>query len=109
MFNTIQNALEVSPPNETVTVDVRLNSDKLLIAVADRGPGIDDEIRDQIFEPFFTTKSGSANSGLGLGLAVCKSEVDAMGGSISFSNRTGGGTIFEIILPIRQSTEKANV
>jgi C4-dicarboxylate-specific signal transduction histidine kinase len=65
--------------------------------VSDDGPGIDREILDQVFDPFVTTKP--AGQGTGLGLAVCHTIVDRLGGSIRAENREAGGASFEVSLP----------
>ena len=66
------------------------------LEVLDRGPGLAPEIADRLFEPFFTTRS----DGLGLGLNICRSIVESMGGELLARNREGGGAIFEIRLPL---------
>ncbi len=65
------------------------------LQVLDRGPGLPPEIAERLFEPFFTTRS----DGLGLGLNICRSIVESMGGELLARNREGGGAIFEIRLP----------
>ena len=65
------------------------------IAVADTGPGIPPEIAADLFKPFNTTK----RSGMGVGLSVCRTIVEAHGGRIRAEPNPGGGTIFRIQLP----------
>ena len=100
LLNLIQNAIEASPPNEKVKVSANVLDGSLAVEIADHGKGIADNIRDHIFEPFFTTKSDYASGGLGLGLSVCKNEVDAMGGMISFESEKGKGTVFKVVIPL---------
>ena len=101
LYNLIQNALEASPSGSVVKVSAATAPNHLNIAVADQGHGIPAELRSLIFEPFFTTKIGeNRNSGLGLGLSVTKSIVDAMGGTIAFESQADTGTVFRIELPI---------
>jgi len=102
LLNLIQNAIEASPPNEKVKVLANVLDGSLALEIADHGKGIDDNIRDHIFEPFFTTKSDYTSGGLGLGLSVCKSEVDAMGGVISFESEKDKGTVFRVVIPLTQ-------
>jgi signal transduction histidine kinase len=60
----------------------------VVVELEDNGPGIEEEVLPLIFEPFFTTKSRTA--GTGLGLAVARSIVEEIGGSIEAENRGGG-------------------
>jgi signal transduction histidine kinase len=64
--------------------------------ITDRGKGIPDEILYQVFTPFFTTKP----DGLGLGLNICKTIVEAHGGHIVVENHKDGGAVFSLTLPI---------
>jgi C4-dicarboxylate-specific signal transduction histidine kinase len=66
-----------------------------LFTLRDRGPGIAADHLDHIFDGFFTTKA----QGMGIGLAICRSIVEAHGGAISASNRPGGGAEFRVVLP----------
>jgi PAS domain S-box-containing protein len=100
LFNIINNAIEASPKKETIKIKAAFIDHVLTLTVADRGPGIPEEIRSQIFEPFFTTKSQETTGGLGLGLSVSKSMVDAMGGTVDFDTKVGKGTTFRIQIPI---------
>jgi two-component system sensor histidine kinase DctS len=65
-----------------------------MISVVDLGKGIDKAIRNRIFDPFFTTKP----AGMGMGLDVCLSIVEAHSGKLWFSDRPEGGTIFSFTL-----------
>ena len=67
------------------------------LTVQDDGPGIDEAILDQVFDPFVTTKA--AGQGTGLGLAVCHTIVERLGGSIEAENLEQGGAAFEVTLP----------
>ena len=99
LFNVIQNAIEASRQGGQVKVVMAAVKDALTIMVSDQGGGIPAEIHAQIFEPFFTTRDSKATGGLGLGLSVSKSMVEAMGGTIDFESKIGQGTVFRIILP----------
>ena len=66
------------------------------IRVADRGAGIDAALTERVFAPFFTTKP----AGLGLGLNICRTIVEAHRGRLGFAARPGGGTAFTLELEI---------
>ena len=101
LFNVVGNAIDASEPGGTVSVDLTTEDAVATITVTDRGCGIPDEIADRIFEPFFTTKDGTEMRGLGLGLSITKSMVEASGGSISFESPPSEGTVFTVTLPLR--------
>jgi len=71
-------------------------ADQATLTIADNGPGIAPEIRDQIFEPFVTTKP----HGTGLGLAIAHAIVDAHGGRIAISSSPESGTLVSLQLPV---------
>lgn len=71
------------------------DAETLLLAVRDIGTGIPHSSIPNLFDPFFTTKS----EGMGMGLAICKSIVEAHGGSLSARNHQEGGAVFEVLLP----------
>ncbi|HSB60640.1 MAG TPA: ATP-binding protein, partial [Vicinamibacteria bacterium] len=70
---------------------------RVILEVADRGPGVSPELRERIFEPFFTTKP--VGQGTGLGLPVCKRIVENHGGAIGVESRPGEGAVFRVELP----------
>ena len=108
LYNIMHNAIEASPRDRQVKVSARLDHQHLMLDITDRGHGISQEIRSQIFEPFFTTKNQEISSGLGLGLAVSKGMVEAMGGHIDFESEVGKGTSFHIVLPIKEVRKGAH-
>jgi two-component system sensor kinase FixL len=71
------------------------NSEQVLVEVRDSGVGIDPEHFGQLFNPFFTTKA----DGMGIGLSICRSIIEAHGGRILASPNVGLGTIFQFTLP----------
>lgn len=79
-----------------ITVEIgREGADQLRLAVRDRGTGIGEEALGQLFNPFFTTRE----DGMGMGLAISRSAVEAEGGRLSAANHPEGGAVFEIVLP----------
>jgi PAS domain S-box-containing protein len=101
LYNLVRNAIQASPTGSTVELSIDEEGSHLCVNVADRGEGIPDEIAPRIFDPFFTTKHGASESGMGLGLSVSRSLIEAMGGRIEVSNRSGGGTVFSAVFPRR--------
>jgi PAS domain S-box-containing protein len=116
--NLITNAVQAMPGGGVLTISARqvLNSDSdsdskfkiqnpksnedfIEISVTDTGEGISPENMKKLFLPFFTTKS----RGIGLGLSICKSFVEANGGRIEVESELGKGTIFKVLLPIERS------
>ena len=72
------------------------------ISIRDSGAGIPHEIEDRVFQPFVTTKS----NGMGLGLAVCRTIVEAHRGTLrAWNNEDGGGATFEFTLPVAHGPE----
>lgn len=108
LFNIIQNAIEASGLDSTVSISARISGDLLTVKVRDEGSGIKEDIREKVFEPFFTTKEGTVAGGLGLGLSVSKSIIDAMGGKIEVESEEGKGSIFSIIIPMKSEENSAN-
>ena len=102
LINLIRNGLDAVRACERRQVDVELDADDLhaLLRIADSGPGIAPQARDHLFEPFFTTKP--PGEGLGLGLAISSSIVQAMEGTLSVSNAPGNGAVFTLRLPLYQ-------
>tara|TARA_R110002096_G_scaffold361075_3_gene554175 strand:- start:75272 stop:76492 length:1221 start_codon:yes stop_codon:yes gene_type:complete len=98
MLNIIRNAIQASPPSGSVSVDISLSASAVAVFVYDQGEGISDEVAAKMFEPFFSTKTGT-REGMGLGLSVSRSLVEAMGGSIDFENRRAEGTCVMVNLP----------
>ena len=75
------------------------NPDMTCVEIADTGPGIPPEQFPRLFQSFFTTKRG----GMGIGLAMCRSIIEAHGGAIEAANLPGGGACFRFTLPVGAS------
>ena len=101
LYNLVQNAVDVSPPDGTITVSAVQEDDCCVLRVADEGPGIPPAIRERIFDPFFSTKDRTMKTGgMGIGLALVRQSVLAVGGQIAVHDRPAGGTEFEVRLPM---------
>jgi signal transduction histidine kinase len=100
LINLIRNGIEAMcgtnqfPRRLQVSTSVETTGE-VLIAISDTGPGLDTATAKRIFEPFFTTKSG----GMGMGLAICRSIVEAHGGRLWARPRAPRGCTFEFTLP----------
>ncbi len=110
LLNLLVNAAQalserISESNE-IRVHVGLaEADRVLVEVADNGPGIAPAILGRIFEPYFTTKP--IGVGTGLGLSIGRSIVTSLGGTLTASNRPEGGVVFRVVLPALKSQESA--
>jgi PAS domain S-box-containing protein len=108
LLNLIMNAcdaMQATPPAER-TIGLATSSDRdgwVRLAVSDSGHGILANVRDRIFEPFFSTKE----TGLGLGLAVCRSIVTAHGGRLEGDNNGVSGATFALLLPALADTGRS--
>jgi C4-dicarboxylate-specific signal transduction histidine kinase len=97
MLNLMRNAYEAmarSEPGELEVTTTRLDDGTVEVVVADRGPGLPPAIVGHLFEPFNTTK----RNGMGLGLSICRTIVEAHGGFLRYEPNRGGGAIFRLTL-----------
>jgi signal transduction histidine kinase len=99
LYNLIRNAIQASPMGEEVAVRISQSAREIVVRIEDRGPGIQDEILPRIFDPFFSTKQAESQAGMGLGLSVSRSLIEAMGGRIKVSSTPGRGSVFSAIFP----------
>ena len=100
VLNLILNAVEAmssveAGPRELLISTEQSQTGGVLVAVRDSGPGIDPEHLDRVFEAFYTTKS----SGVGMGLSICRSIIDAHGGRLWADANEPRGAVFQFTLP----------
>lgn len=97
----VANASEFSPRGTAIAVRVTAAPDGVTTEVADQGPGIDPAVLDRLFEPFYQADSTSTreHGGMGLGLAIARHLVGAMGGTIVAASAPGGGARLWFTLP----------
>ncbi len=98
LLNLIRNAIDAmaDTTRRELTVTTRpVDNEMIEVSVADTGPGIAPEVTDQLFQPFTTTK----RHGMGVGLSISRTIVEAHGGRIWAETNKGGGTVFRFTLP----------
>jgi two-component system sensor histidine kinase KdpD len=103
LVNLLENTSKYTPPDARVVVAAAASGSRMTIAVVDDGPGIRPGHEREIFEKFARGERESASSGVGLGLAICKSIVEAHGGTIVAENVAPHGAAFTISLPLGQA------
>jgi two-component system, OmpR family, sensor histidine kinase KdpD len=100
LVNLIENALKYSPAGSTVHVTAARDGDTLVFSVMDQGSGVDAADAERLFEPFIRGVRGdSAPEGAGLGLAIAQRLAQVQGGSIVYTARPEGGSVFSLRLP----------
>jgi two-component system C4-dicarboxylate transport sensor histidine kinase DctB len=99
LINLLRNALDAvdQSPCKVVRLVLEAHEQQVLIRISDTGSGLPQDVVKHLFEPFFTTKA--TGEGLGLGLAISSSIVQAMNGQLTASNRAEGGAEFVVSLP----------
>ncbi len=102
LVNLLSNALAHTPAGSPVEVAARVSGRELLFTVADHGGGIPPGDLTRIFDKFYRSNS-SRPGGTGLGLSIVKGFVEAVGGTVSASNRPEGGAVFTVRLPLADS------
>lgn len=99
LLNLLRNAAEALGERpggaRRLSIAGRITPEGVEIAVSDTGPGVATEVVERLFQPFVSTKP----RGMGLGLTITRSIVEAHGGRLQFEGRPGGGAIFKVVLP----------
>ncbi|MGZ5008123.1 MAG: sensor histidine kinase, partial [Methylobacter sp.] len=108
IINLIRNsvdALKILPlkHQRQIAIQSRLTvNNSIQVRVKDNGPGLDAEQQQKILTPFYTTKT----DGMGMGLSISRSLIEAHEGTLHFNSQPGKGTTFYFILPIRRKTDE---
>lgn len=101
LYNLLDNALRVSPPDSRLCLGVSASGDTVCLAVSDQGPGIAPEHQQRVFERFFQVDAARTgnHSHFGIGLSLCKAMIGVHGGRIELSSELGQGSTFRVYLP----------
>ena len=102
-LNLIRNAIEAmqDSPQRSLTIAVATDGPIVRVSVADTGPGLRPDIAERLFQPFVTSKS----NGMGVGLSICRTIIEAHGGRIWAESNKAGGATFVFTLPVATSEE----
>ncbi|NYG57280.1 two-component system sensor histidine kinase KdpD [Nocardioides daedukensis] len=95
LANIAENALKYTPDQATITIDAApVGSDRVALRIADTGPGVRDRDHDRLFAPFQRLGDVPGQDGVGLGLAVARGLLEAIGGTVTTEDTPGGGLTF---------------
>ncbi|GAA1306939.1 sensor histidine kinase [Planotetraspora silvatica] len=100
LVNLLSNAVRYNPPEEKVLITASRYGDHVEIRVVDRGPGIPPEAHDRVFLPFERLGDRDDHAGVGLGLALSRGLIEAMGGTLTPGETPGGGLTMILTLPV---------
>jgi two-component system OmpR family sensor kinase len=108
--NLLTNARVHTPARTPIDVRLAREDEEVVLEVADAGPGVPAEEAEKIFERFHRTDQSRTRSqgGVGLGLAIVRSLVEAYGGAVDYRPRPGGGSIFRVVLPLAAAANSAD-
>lgn len=98
--NLAENAAKHSPPGSPITITAEARNTGVFISVADRGIGIDPSEQTLVFNHFYRAQPGGAGTpGMGMGLSISRSIVEAHGGQITLTSQPGQGSVFTFSVP----------
>jgi signal transduction histidine kinase len=101
--NLLTNAFRYTPPDGSVSLQVRRRDNHLILQISDTGIGIPEEEWEQIFNPFYRGSNVDARRGLGLGLSIVHEALQQMRGTLQFSSKPGQGTTFRVEISVTDS------
>ncbi len=99
MINLVENAVKYAPAGSVIDLSASASDREVVVEFADRGPGIPAGEEARIFDKFYRAKP-ARESGVGLGLTICRGVIEAHGGRIWAENRHGGGAVFRFAIPL---------
>jgi PAS domain S-box-containing protein len=103
--NLLSNAVKHSPPDSLVQVDLAVGPSEVLLTVADTGPGVPDDVKEQVFRAFERGRGGA--TGLGLGLFIVRRFAEIQGGQAWVEDTPGGGATFRVSFPHQSGGSEA--
>jgi signal transduction histidine kinase len=106
-LNLVLNSADAMPDGGTLDISSELSGDEIVVLIRDTGHGIAEENLEKIFDAYFTTKE--SGRGTGLGLSVCKSFLQQLGGDIGVKSKSGSGTTFRVRIPVEPLTNGGEV
>jgi two-component system sensor histidine kinase KdpD len=104
VVNLLDNAIKHTPDGSGINVSVKPEKQRVVFEVSDNGPGIPGDDLPYVFNRFYKSEktTDTVRRGIGLGLTICKSIIEAHGGVISVQNKPSGGAVFRFTLPIEE-------
>lgn len=109
LVNLLENACKYTPAGSPIDVCGESAAHMLKVTVADRGPGIPPGEEEKLFDKFYRVQREGSQSGVGLGLSICRAIIAAHGGVIGAANRQGGGAQFFFLLPVDEAAPQVAV
>lgn len=99
VVNLVENSHKYSPPTTPIEIAAGRTAEGVVVEVADRGTGLDEDEVERVFEPFYRGPGAPQREGTGLGLSIAKRLAEAQGGALRYAPRPGGGSVFALTLP----------
>jgi two-component system sensor histidine kinase KdpD len=103
LMNLLENALKYTPAGSAIEISAQVGTGEVEVTVADEGPGIPRGLEERLFDKFYRASPERAQSGVGLGLTICRAIVEAHGGGIRAENRYPHGAAFRFTLPLDEA------
>jgi two-component system sensor histidine kinase KdpD len=104
--NLLENAAKYTPQGTRIAISAETGLDEIVVSVVDEGPGLPPGEEERIFDKFHRAAPEGAQSGVGLGLSICKAIVQAHGGTITAENLPIGGAVFRFTLPLTEEAPR---
>lgn len=106
VLNLSMNAIQAIGSKGRIDINTKQSGNRILLSIADNGPGIPEAIRSRIFDPFYTTKP--VGEGTGLGLSICSGIIGDLGGTIDIDSQLGKGTTIRVSFPLATTEKEKN-